>query len=305
MQTTADYGCSMMRNFGILGAPLSKRDELPPTSLSMSPYHHSHYLSQRDSWGTGAKTYRNGQPVAQSLHPCSFTTNNVKEEEIACVYQPESERSKDSNDTSTYIRLGDSTRQTDQSTIAAHDYFRGGQVYSAQGGPQGGGFGTDFSTMPRITSPVEIPSSDESVKRNKSKEGTADEEMKAEENDTNQGQPRKEENGPKIDSCTDESDNELKGESLKPLIAQSFTITHCLSHSLSLCASHTHADAHNHTPQFRHSTNNLNQMVNRQTVINARAHMYINKNIFCWEHILNVDTCENYVPFYPHTFPPT
>lgn len=237
MQTTADYGCSMMRNFGILGAPLSKRDELPPASLSLSPYHHSHYLSQRDSWGTGAKTYRNGQPVAQSLHPCSFTTSNVKEEEIACVYQSESDRSKDSNETSTYIRLGDNTRQADQSTIAAHDYFRGGQVYSTQGGTQGGGFGTDFSTMPRITSPVENHSSDESVKKSKSKQGTADEDMKAEENDTSQRQPRKEENGPKIDSCTDESDNELKGESLKPIIAQSVANTHSLSHFYSLYVS--------------------------------------------------------------------
>lgn len=221
LQTTADYGCSMMRNYGILSAPLSKRDELPPTSLSLSAYNHSHYLSQRDAWGTGAKTYRNGQPVAQSLHPCSFTTSNVKEEEIPSLFQAGTDTSKDSNVSSTYIRLGDNARQADQSTVVAHDYFRGGQVYSTQGGQQGGGFGTDFSSVPRITSPVETPCSDEPVKRSDSKQGTADGEMKAEEHDTNQGQPSKEENGPKTDSGTDESENELKGESLKPLITQS------------------------------------------------------------------------------------
>ncbi|XP_041952795.1 homeobox protein Hox-C10a [Alosa sapidissima] len=213
MQTAADYGCSMMRNFGILGAPLSKRDELSPTSLSLSAYHHSHYLSQRDAWGTAAKTYRNGQPVAQALHPCSFATSNVKEEDISCVFQADTDRSKDSNESSTtYIRLGDNTRQTDQSTVAAQDYFRGGQVYSTQGGQQGGGFGTDFPSMPRITSPIETPSPDESVNRSKPKQGSTDDETKAEEHDTNQGQPRKEDNGPKTDSCTDDSENELKDE---------------------------------------------------------------------------------------------
>ncbi|XP_063064232.1 homeobox protein Hox-C10a isoform X2 [Engraulis encrasicolus] len=212
MQTTADYGCSAMRNFGILSAPLSKRDELPPSTLSLGSYHHAHYLSQRDAWST--KTYRNGQPVAPSLHPCSFTASNVKEEEIPCAFQADTDRSKDSNEPSTYIRLGDNTRQPDQSTVAAHDYFRGGQVYSTQEGQQGGGFETDFSSVPRITTPnnSETPSPEEAVSSSKFKQSIADGGMKAEKHDAKQMQNRKEDNAPKTDSCTDDSENEFKEE---------------------------------------------------------------------------------------------
>ncbi|XP_030624848.1 homeobox protein Hox-C10a [Chanos chanos] len=198
MQSTTDYGCSMMRNFGIVGESVSKRNELPPSSLPLSSYQHSHYLSQRDVWAPGSKTYRSVQPVAQVLHPCSFPTSSVKEEAIPCLYQADTDRAKDSTETSNYIRLGDGISRSDQSAASAPEYFRGSQVYAGERVPQGDGFVTDFPSMPRIASSVETHISDSYVKNSKANQEAVEEENNAE--DLDKKQPRTEKPVPKTDS---------------------------------------------------------------------------------------------------------
>ncbi|KAI4895344.1 hypothetical protein NFI96_012430 [Prochilodus magdalenae] len=212
MQTPAEYGCQMMRNVGIVGASHPKRDELP-----VSGYHqqHAHYLSQRDAWTAGSKTYRSAQPVAQPLHPCSFPAGHVKEEALPCLYQADVDSPKESAEepSTTYIRLGDNDNHTDhQSGVSASDYFRGSQVFASERGQQGDGFGSDFNPLPRITTPVEAQAADVFGKSSKSKQNAAGEEPSAEEQGTDKRQLRKEESGPKTDSCTDDSESELKDE---------------------------------------------------------------------------------------------
>lgn len=218
MQTPTEYGCQMMRNVGIIGAPHTKRDEQPSNALPVSSYHqqqHAHYLSQRDAWTTGSKTYRSGQPVAQPLHPCSFPVTHVKEEALPCLYQPDIDNAKESAEelSTTYIRLGDNGSHTDQSGVAASDYFRGNQVYANERGQQGDGFGSDFNPLPRITTPIEAQAEDDYGKNSKSKQHTAGEETNTEEQGTDNRQLRKEESGPRTDSCSDDSGSELKGDS--------------------------------------------------------------------------------------------
>ncbi|XP_072553116.1 homeobox protein Hox-C10a [Salminus brasiliensis] len=220
MQSPAEYGCQMMRNVGIVGAtPHSKRDELPPSTLPVSAaYHHhqqhAHYLSQRDAWTAGSKTYRSAQPVAQPLHPCSFPSSHVKEEALPCLYQTDIDSPKESAEepSTTYIRLGDNSSHSDQSGVSASDYFRGNQVYASERGQQGDGFGSDFNPLPRITTPIEAQAADAYGKGSKAKQDAAGEESTTEEQGAEQRQLRKEDGGPKTDSCTDESESELKDE---------------------------------------------------------------------------------------------
>ncbi|KAG9269046.1 homeobox protein Hox-C10a [Astyanax mexicanus] len=222
MQAPAEYGCQMMRNVGIVGAtPLSKRDELPPSTLPVNVYHHhhqqqphAHYLSQRDAWTAGSKTYRGAQPVAQPLHPCSFPASHVKEEALPCLYQADIDSPKESAEepSTTYIRLGDNGSHSDKSGVSASDYFRGNQVYASEQGQHGDGFASDFNPLPSLTTPVEPQATDVYGKDGKAKEDGAREETTAEEQGAEKRQLRKEESGPKTDSCTDESESELKDE---------------------------------------------------------------------------------------------
>ncbi|XDV46332.1 hypothetical protein PO909_014240 [Leuciscus waleckii] len=194
MQPSAEYGCSMMGSFGIVGTPLSKRDDLQQSGMHLSSYQHSHYLSQRDAWIAGSKTYRGSQPVAQPLHPCSFPASNVKEEAIPCLYQPDIDSAKESAEKSTYIRLGDNNSHPNQSAVSTPDYFRRSQVYASERGHHGRDeFASDFNPIPRISTPVEALAADAYVKSSKR-------------------QARKEESVAKIDSCSDDSESELKDE---------------------------------------------------------------------------------------------
>ncbi|KAL6483501.1 hypothetical protein MHYP_G00083730 [Metynnis hypsauchen] len=215
MQTPAEYGCQMMRSVGIVGASHSKRDELPVSGYHQPQQQHAHYLSQQDAWTAGSKTYRSAQPVAQPLHPCSFPASHVKEEALPCLYQADLDSPKESAQepsAATYIRLGDNDSHTDQSSVSASDYFRGSQVYASERRQQGDGFGSDFNAVPRITTPIEAQAADNYGKSSKSKQDAAAEEAHTEEQGTNKRQFRKEESGPKTDSCTDDSENELKDE---------------------------------------------------------------------------------------------
>lgn len=211
MQPSADYGCSMMGSFGIVGTPLSKRDELQPSGMHLGSYQHSHYLSQRDAWTAGSKTYRGSQPVAQPLHPCSFPASNVKEEAIPCLYQTDNGSANESAEKSTYIRLGDNNRHPNQGAVSTPDYFRRSQVYTNERGHHEDEFGSDFNPVPRIT-PVETQAADSYVKTNKAKQKPADMEENTQEDEKDQRHSRKEDNVSKTESCTDESESELKDE---------------------------------------------------------------------------------------------
>ncbi|XP_076840351.1 homeobox protein Hox-C10a [Brachyhypopomus gauderio] len=212
MQTPAEYGCQMLRNVGIAGAPLSKRDELQADGVASGGYPQTHYLSPRDAWTVGSKTYRSAQPVEQPLHPCPFPASSVKEEAIPCLYPADINSPKEPIEPSTYIRLGDNSSQTDQSGVSVSDYFRGNNVYAGDRGPRGDGFGSDFNPMPRITTPVGAQASDSYAKTSKSKQDAAGEETNAEARCTDKRQLRTEDSAPKTDSCTDDSESELKDE---------------------------------------------------------------------------------------------
>ncbi|XP_056589373.1 homeobox protein Hox-C10a [Triplophysa dalaica] len=212
MQPSAEYGFSMMGSFGIVGTPLSKRDELQPSGMHLSSFQHSHYLSQRDTWTAGSKTYRGSQPVAQPLHPCSYPASNVKEEALPCLYQTNNDSAKESAEKSTYIRLGDNNSHPNQSAVSTPDYFRRSQVYTNERGHHGDDFGSDFNPMPRITTRVETPAADSCVKTKKARQKPEDKGGNTQEDDMDQRQSRKEDSVSKTDSCSDDSECELKDE---------------------------------------------------------------------------------------------
>ncbi|XP_026854593.1 homeobox protein Hox-C10a [Electrophorus electricus] len=212
MQTSAEYGCQMMRNVSIAGTPHPKRDELQPSGVHIGGYQQTHYLSPRDAWTAGSKTYRSAQPVAQPSHPCPFPAGSVKEEAIPCLYQGDIDSPKEPTEPSTYIRLGDNSTQADQSGVSASNYFRGNQVYAGERGQQGDGFASDFNPIPRITTPIEAQASDSYVKTSKSKQDAAGEDANSEEQGADKRQLRTEDSAPKTDSCTDDSESEVKDE---------------------------------------------------------------------------------------------
>ncbi|XP_043080265.1 homeobox protein Hox-C10a [Puntigrus tetrazona] len=208
MQTSAEYGCSMMGSFGIV----SKRDDPQPTGMHLGGYQHSHYLSQRDAWIAGSKTYRGSQPVAQPLHPCPFPASNVKEEAIPCIYQPDIDSAKESAEKSTYIRLGDDNSHPNQRAVSTPDYFRRGQVYAGERGHHADGFCSDFNPIARISTPAEAPAADPYVKSGKARQDLEGKGGNAQGDDMDQRQTKKEESVSKTDSCTDDSESELKDE---------------------------------------------------------------------------------------------
>lgn len=232
MQPSAEYGFSMMGSFGIVGTPLSKRDELQPSGMHLSSFQHSHYLSQRDTWTAGSKTYRGSQPVAQPLHPCSYPASNVKEEALPCLYQTNNDSAKESAEKSTYIRLGDNNSHPNQSAVSTPEYFRRSQVYTNERGHHGDDFGSDFNPMPRKTTRVETPAADSCVKTNKARQKPEDKGGNTQEDDMDQRQSRKEDSVSKTDSCSDDSECELKGDK-----AHSFSF---VSLSVSPTNTHTH-----------------------------------------------------------------
>ncbi|XP_062871268.1 homeobox protein Hox-C10a [Trichomycterus rosablanca] len=206
MSSTAEYGCQAVRNLGVTGAPNSRREELTQSSVPISGYGHAHYLSQRDVWTAASKTYRRAQPVAQPLHTCSFPTSGVKEEVIPCLYQTDIDNPKESAERSTYIRLGDNSGHSDQSSVSAVEYFRENQVYSGERVQQVNIVGSDFNPTSRITAPR---ATDSCVKSSK----PANEITNAEEQTADKRQQQKKDGCQKNHSYTDDSDSEFKDES--------------------------------------------------------------------------------------------
>ncbi|XP_035595075.1 homeobox protein Hox-C10a-like [Oncorhynchus keta] len=209
----SEYGCSMMRHFGVVG---SKKDEVPLSSHPLGSYQDAPYLSsQLGTWTSASKTNRDEQPVAQSsLQPCSFPTDNVKEEAFCCLYQGDSSSraNKDSTESATYIRLGNnSSSQTDQTAVSATSECYGGekQVYPrGSRGQRKEQVGTGFASLDQVTTSVESPR-ESTVKMSKSTQETVSEEMRNEK--AKQGKSMKEESA-KTDSCSDNSDSELKDD---------------------------------------------------------------------------------------------
>ncbi|XP_029290979.1 homeobox protein Hox-C10a isoform X2 [Cottoperca gobio] len=130
IHTAAEYGYSVMRNIGKAGpSSLSKRDEVPPSGLSLSGFQDAPYLStQLATWTPGSKTSRDEQPVAQCLQHCSFPAGNVKEEAFCCLYQDDSNKRKQTTESATYIRLGDNSCRPEQTASSSGGF----QVYNGE-----------------------------------------------------------------------------------------------------------------------------------------------------------------------------
>ncbi|KAL3064265.1 hypothetical protein OYC64_000532 [Pagothenia borchgrevinki] len=201
IHTAAEYGYSVMRNIGKVGpSSLPKRDEVPPGGVSLSGFQDASYLStQLATWTPGSKTSRDEQPVAQCLQPCLFPAGNVKEEACCCLYQDDSNKGKETTDSATYIRLGDNSSRPEQ-TASSSGCF---QVFNGERPQQDEQqFPSGFSLTHLATS----VDSESTLSCSKSAQDTAREIL-----NTDESQSRKEEKA-KSDSCSDNSDGELKDD---------------------------------------------------------------------------------------------
>lgn len=203
MPSTAEYGCQATRNLGVSVAPNSRRDELTQNSIPIRGYGHAHYLTQRDAWTAASKTYRRAQPVAQPLHTCSFPTTGVKEEVVPGLYQTHIDSPKESAEPSTYIRLGDSSGHSDQSSASAVGYFRRNQVYSGERVTQENIVHSDLNPTSKKTAPIESRTADSFVKSHS--QGN-------EKTNQDERQQQKKDGCQKSHSYTDDSESEFKGD---------------------------------------------------------------------------------------------
>ncbi|XP_056129790.1 homeobox protein Hox-C10a [Lampris incognitus] len=211
MYIHTEYGYSMMRHIGKLGSsPLSKKDEVPPSGPPLSAFQDAPCLStQPPPWGMGSKTSRDEQPVAHCLQPCSFPAGNVKEESFCCLYQEDSGRPKETTEPATYIRLGDNSSRPEQTAVSADDCFQATQVYNGERPQQGDQFPSGFALTHLATSvesaaAAAAAAAESTVDCNRSARKTLRDISEREEKDS-----RKEEKA-KTDSCSDNSDGELK-----------------------------------------------------------------------------------------------
>ncbi|XP_064155636.1 homeobox protein Hox-C10-like [Anguilla rostrata] len=214
VQAGAEYGCSMLRNCGIVPTPLSKRDELPPTSLPVSAYHHPPFLQQLDTWGTDPKaSCRIAQPVARPLPSCSFPAGNVKEEGMRCLYRADIDRAKETTEPATYTRLGADSSQCKQGPVSEPGYFRVNQVYTDEKEQNGNEFATGFAPVANMTATTKKPLQSLHDSGKFEREPAA-EEVKKEDHNTSKRLSEKEEHFNKVVcSSTDNSDNEMKEDS--------------------------------------------------------------------------------------------
>uniref|UniRef100_A0A674BZE1 Homeobox C10a n=2 Tax=Salmoninae TaxID=504568 RepID=A0A674BZE1_SALTR len=205
----SEYGCSMMRHFGVVGSPLPKKDEVPLSSHPLGSYQDALYLSsQLGTWTSASKTDSDEQPVAQSsLQPCSFPIDNVKKEAFCCLYQGDSSSraNTDNTESATYIRLGNnSSSQTDQTAVSEVSQCYGGvrRVYPGKSREQREEqFGTGFASLSPVTTSVESP--------RESTVNKSTQEKVSEETGIEEEEQRKKEESAKTDSCSENSD-ELK-----------------------------------------------------------------------------------------------
>ncbi|KAM8862184.1 homeobox protein Hox-C10a [Spinachia spinachia] len=190
IHTAAEYGYSMMRNIGKVGpASLPKADEVAPGGVPLGGFQDASYLSA--TWTPGSKPSGGEQPVAQCLQPCSFPAGNVKEEAFCCLYQDDSNKGKQTTESATYIRLGDNSCRPEHSASSS-DCF---QVFNGERPPQ------DDRQFPCGFSLTHLETSVESASKSTISCN----------NLTDESQKRKEEKA-KSDSCSDNSDGQLKDD---------------------------------------------------------------------------------------------
>lgn len=211
IHSAAEYGYSVMRNSGKVGpSSLSKRDEVSAGGLSLGGFQDAPYLStQLATWTPGTKTSRDEQPVAQCLQPCSFPAGSVKEEAFCCLYQDDSNKGKQTTESSTYIRLGDNSCRPEQTAGSSSGCF---QVYNGERPQQ------DEQQFPSGFSLTHLARSVESATESTISCGKSTQETAREVSKTDESQSRKEEKA-KSDSCSDNSDGESKGRLLLLLYA--------------------------------------------------------------------------------------
>ncbi|XP_028265383.1 homeobox protein Hox-C10a [Parambassis ranga] len=186
IHSAAEYGYSVMRNSGKVGpSSLSKRDEVSAGGLSLSGFQDAPYLStQLATWTPGSKTSRDEQPVAQCLQPCSFPAGSVKEEAFCCLYQDDSNKGKQTTESSTYIRLGDNSCRPEQTAGSSSGCF---QVYDGERPQQ------DEQQFPSGFSLTHLATSVESAAESTISCGKSTQETAREVSKTDESQSRKEE----------------------------------------------------------------------------------------------------------------
>ncbi|KAI1891127.1 hypothetical protein AGOR_G00160810 [Albula goreensis] len=218
MQPGLEYGCSVMRNYGILPSPLSKRDDTssPNIGLHRSASHQQPYLSQLDSWGENPKNSCSiDQPVARPLSACSFPVENVKEETACCLYSADTNRGKESGESLTAYSCTATSGQTDRAApVSAPDYFRVHQDYPGERAREGNGFGPGFASLTNMTPPDETSIQESFTDLSKPKQDLTAPEIKNEDNGTDKGQSERKDDLSKVDSIsTGNSESELKEDS--------------------------------------------------------------------------------------------
>lgn len=251
LHTAAEYGYSVMTNMGRIGPhSLSKREEAPaaaapaPAAAPLQGFQDGPYLSaQLATWTPGSKgsssssSRRDQQPVAQCLQPGSFPAGNVKEEAFCCLYQDDSNKGKQTTESSSYIRLGDNSCRPQQTAAPAGGCF---QVYS-EGRPQ-----QDDQQFPSGFSLTHLATSVESVAAEASTVGCSD--TPRERPRTHECLRDRKEEKAKSDSCSEHSDGELKGTTLPPPPST--------LHPPSPLLPNTHAHTHTHTSMQTNTNNN-------------------------------------------------
>ncbi|XP_061592083.1 homeobox protein Hox-C10a-like [Cololabis saira] len=207
IHSAAEYGYSVMRNLGKVGpSALSKTDELSPGGVSPGGFQQdAPYLSaQLATWTPGSKSSRGEQPVAPCLQPCSFPSGSVKEEAFCCLYQDDSNKGKQTTEAATYIRLGDNNCRPEQT--AQREPGGCFQVYGGERPQQ------DEQQFPSGFSLTHLATSVESAAESTVSCGKSAQETAREVSNTDEIQSRKEEKA-KSNSCSDNSDVELKDDS--------------------------------------------------------------------------------------------
>uniref|UniRef100_A0A3B3RHV2 Homeobox C10a n=1 Tax=Paramormyrops kingsleyae TaxID=1676925 RepID=A0A3B3RHV2_9TELE len=211
MQTGTECSFSIMRNCGIVSSPVTKGDELPQTTLPLSIYHQTPYLTPLDTWGTEPKTCIE-QPVARPLISCTFPVDFVKEEAISRVYRDDIARNKETTEPAIYTRLGDNSNRSscDQAAQSASDFLNLHQIYTAENSQDGNDFDSGFASAADMTTSAEIPLPELLMNARKSKERLSVERINPEDRRSAKKQPEKEESIFSTDSSTDNSESEMK-----------------------------------------------------------------------------------------------
>ncbi|XP_023688526.1 homeobox protein Hox-C10-like [Paramormyrops kingsleyae] len=208
MQSDAEYGCPMTRNYGLLGSSVSKRIEASPNGLSRSVYHQQHYLSQLDTWGEDPKT----SPVVEEsvtvpLSSCSFSTDNVKEKTVCRVYRDD--LNKQSTEPITYTRLSNSTL-SDCAPVSVPNFFTLNHQNSGVTQHVENRIVPSFASVTNV-----IPPGDKSLQQpftdtGKGEQSLLDAEIKHEDHSSETEKPEKKVKVSKMDSGTDNSDNDVR-----------------------------------------------------------------------------------------------